>query len=191
MVIELGISARHVHLTREAVDILFGKGYPLTKMKDLKQLGQYAANEKVEVIGPKGSFKTVRILGPERKVNQVELSATDCLKLGVLPVLRDSGDIEGTPGATLVGPMGSITIDKGVLVATRHVHLCPETAASEGIINGEFLMARVDGDRETTFGKVLARVDKTFVDEFHLDTDEANASFAKGNQRIELYKCQK
>lgn len=189
MLIEIGISARHVHLTREAIDVLFGEGYQLTRLKDLKQLGQFAANEKVEVSGPKGSFQTVRILGPERKSNQVELSASDCIKIGVAPVLRDSGKHEGTPGAVIIGPKGQIVIEQGVLVAARHAHLCLETAAAEGIEDGDILQAVVPGDRETTFGNILARVDKTYVDEFHLDTDEANACFARDNQKVEITKC--
>lgn len=189
MFIEIGISARHVHLSREDVDVLFGEGYQLTKLKDLKQTGQYAAVEQVEVVGPKGSFRTVRILGPERKRSQVELSASDCIKLGVQPVVRDSGKHEGTPGAVLIGPNGRVELQAGVLVAARHVHLCPQTAEREGIRDGELLCATVEGERETMFGKVLARVDETYVDEFHLDTDEANACSAKSGQLAEIVKC--
>lgn len=191
MFIEIGISARHVHLSRADIDVLFGKDYQLTVFKDLKQLGQYAANEKVEVIGPKDGFKTVRILGPERKSSQVELSATDCIKIGVPVVLRDSGDHRDTPGVKLVGPNGSIEIESGVLVASRHMHVSSETAEKEGINNGDILCAKIPGDREVIFCNILARVDKTFVDELHLDTDEANASFIKDNQKVEVYKCQK
>lgn len=191
MFIELGISARHVHLSRNDLDILFGKDYQLTIMKDLKQLGQYAANEKVEVIGPKGEFKSVRILGPERKKSQVELSASDCIKIGLPAVLKDSGDHEGTPGVKLVGPLGSVELPSGVMVASRHMHVSLETAEKEGIKNGDILCAKIPGDREVVFGNILARVDATFVDELHLDTDEANASFVKNNQKVEVYKCQK
>ncbi|KAF0091427.1 MAG: propanediol utilization protein [Fusobacteria bacterium] len=191
MFVELGISARHVHLSRGDIDILFGKEYQLTVFKDLKQLGQYAANEKVEVIGPKGSFETVRILGPERKKSQVELSASDCIKIGVPVVLRDSGDHIDTPGVKLVGPKGSIELTGGVMVASRHMHVSTETADKEDIKNGELLCAKIPGDREVIFGNVLARVDATFVDELHLDTDEANASFVKNNQKVDVYKCQK
>ena len=186
MKIGLGISARHVHLTREAIDILFGKDYQLTKLKDLKQLGQYAANEKVEVAGPRDSFKTVRILGPERSKNQVELSVSDCIKIGVKPVVKDSGDHEGSYGAKIIGPQGEITIEKGVIVASRHVHISTKTAQKEGIKNGDILKATVPGDREIVFGNILARVDDSFVDELHLDTDEANASLAYDGQEIEL-----
>lgn len=191
MFVELGISARHVHLSRQDIDILFGKDYQLTVFKDLKQLGQYAANEKVEVIGPKGGFETVRILGPERKKSQVELSASDCIKIGVPVVLRDSGDHKDTPGVTLVGPKGSVELNGGVMVASRHMHVSSETAIKEDIKNGEILCAKVPGDREVIFSNILARVDSTFVDELHLDTDEANASFVKNNQKVEVYKCQK
>lgn len=186
MKIVLGVSARHVHLTREAMDVLFGKGYQLTKFKDLKQLGQFAANEKVEVEGPKGSFKTVRILGPERSKNQVELSVSDCIKIGVKPVLRDSGKHNDTVGAKIIGLKGEITIESGVLVAARHVHISVATAKKEGIKDGDILQVTVPGDRNVIFGNVLARVDDTYVDEFHLDTDEANASLAYDGQEIEL-----
>ncbi|MDD2370704.1 MAG: phosphate propanoyltransferase [Firmicutes bacterium] len=191
MFVEVGISARHVHLSRTDIDILFGKDYQLTVFKDLKQLGQYAANEKVELVGPKSSFTTVRILGPERKKSQVELSATDCMKIGVPVVLRDSGDHKDTPSVKLVGPKGSVELEGGVMVASRHMHVCTATALKEGIKNGDLLCAKVPGDREVIFGNVLARVDETFVDELHLDTDEANASFVKNNQEVEVYKCQK
>jgi propanediol utilization protein len=191
MFIELGISARHVHLSRQDIDILFGKDYQLTVFKDLKQLGQYAANEKVEVIGPKGGFETVRILGPERKKSQVELSASDCIKIGVPVVLRDSGDHKDTPGVTLVGPKGTVELNGGVMVASRHMHVSTETAKKEDIKNGDILCAKVPGEREVIFGNILARVDETFVDELHLDTDEANASFVKNNQKVEVFKCQK
>jgi propanediol utilization protein len=191
MFVELGISARHVHLSRQDIDILFGKDYQLTVFKDLKQLGQYAANEKVEIIGPKGCFETVRILGPERKKSQVELSASDCIKIGVAVVLRDSGDHKDTPGVTLVGPKGSVELNGGVMVASRHMHVSTETAKKEDIKNGDILCAKVPGEREVIFGNILARVDETFVDELHLDTDEANASFVKNNQKVEVYKCQK
>lgn len=191
MFVELGISARHVHLSREDIDTLFGKDYQLTVMKDLKQLGQYAANEKVEIKGPKGCFETVRILGPERKKSQVELSASDCIKIGVPVVLRDSGDHKDTPGVTLVGPKGSVQLDGGVMVASRHMHVSTATAEKENIKNGEILCAKVPGEREVIFGNILARVDVTFVDELHLDTDEANASFVKNNQKVEVFKCQK
>lgn len=191
MLIELGISARHVHLNREAIDLLFGEGYELTNFKDLKQLGQFAANEKVEVHGPKGSFGGVRILGPARRINQVEVSVTDCIKLGVLAVLRDSGDIADTPGVVLIGPKGQIELKEGVIVAARHAHFSVETALKEGITDGDRLCARVQGNREVEFRNVLARVDASYVDELHLDTDEANGALAKDNQRIEITKCQK
>lgn len=191
MFVDLGISARHVHLSRQDIDILFGKDYQLTVFKDLKQLGQYAANEKVEVIGPKGGFEKVRILGPERKKSQVELSASDCIKIGVPVILRDSGDHKDTPGVTLVGPKGTVELSGGVMVASRHIHVSTVTANIEDIKNGDILCAKVPGEREVIFGNILARVDETFVDELHLDTDEANASFVKNNQKVEVFKCRK
>ncbi len=191
MLIEVGISARHVHLSRKDIDILFGPNYQLSVFKDLKQLGQYAANEKVELIGPKCGLNSVRILGPERKKTQVELSATDCIKIGIPVVLRDSGDHKDTPSVKLIGPVGSIELEGGVIVASRHIHVSTETSIKEGINNGDMLCAKITGEREVIFGKVLARVDETFVDELHLDTDEANASFVKNNQKVEVYRCQK
>lgn len=186
MKVELGISARHVHLTRNTIDILFGKGYELTKLKDLKQLGQFAANERVEVIGSRDSFKAVRILGPERSRDQVELSVSDCVKIGVKPIVRNSGNIEGTPGVKIIGPKGEIEIKNGVIVAARHVHVSIATAKAEGINDGDILNAFIPGIREVVFSNVLARVDESFVDELHLDTDEANAASACNGQEIEL-----
>lgn len=186
MKVVLGVSARHVHLTRGAIDVLFGKSYQLTKLKDLKQLNQFVANEKVVVEGPKDSFKTVRILGPERSKNQVELSISDCIKIGVKPVLRDSGKHNDTVGAKIIGPKGEIIIKTGVLVAARHVHISRATSEKEGIKDGDILQATVLGDRKVIFGNVLVRVDDAYVDELHLDTDEANACLAYNGQEIEL-----
>ncbi len=191
MFIEVGISARHVHLSRKDIDILFGKDYQLTVFKDLKQVGQFAANEKVEVIGPRSAFKAIRILGPERKKSQVELSATDCIKIGVPVVLRDSGDHRETPSVKLVGPKGTVELEGGVMVASRHMHVSTTTALKEGINNGDLLCAEIPGERAVVFSNILARVDETYVDELHLDTDEANASFVKDKQKVEIYKCQK
>jgi len=128
-----GVSNRHVHLSREDLDLLFGKGYALTPTKDLGQPGQFACKEMVTIVGPKGSIENVRILGPERKDTQIEISLTDAFKLGVMPPVRDSGDIEGTPGITIIGPNGKLEKEKGVIIAKRHVHMHPSDAEKFGV----------------------------------------------------------
>lgn len=188
MFIELGISARHAHVTKETLEILFGSGSELHVLKDVKQPGQYAAEETIEVIGARGSFPKVRILGPLRSIDQVEMSMTDCIKLGVKAMVRESGDIKGSEGVILKGPKGEVTIKEGVIVAARHAHLSTATAKAEQIQDQSMVKAVVKGIRGVTFDNVLVRVSDAFVDELHLDVDEANACGAKNNDLIELIK---
>ncbi len=175
--IPIGISAHHVHLSREDVDVLFGTGYQLIPDKDLSQHGQSACKERVDLIGPRGNVEGVRILGPERALSQVEISRTEEFKLGVDAPVRESGDLEGTPPITLSGPEGTVTLDKGLICAKRHIHMSPDDAAQFGVTNGDEVMVRVSSEgRELIFGDVMVRVNESFALEMHIDTDEANAA---------------
>jgi putative phosphotransacetylase len=174
--VPIGVSARHIHLAPNHVDILFGAGAKLSEMKPLSQPGQFAADETVAVYGPKGSFAKVRILGPVRKATQLEVSRTDAFALGLQPPLRESGSIEGTPGIRIVGPAGEVTVDKGVIVAARHIHLHTSDAARWGIENKQLLKVRVGGERGVVFEQVIARVSDQYALDMHIDTDEGNAA---------------
>ncbi|MFC5532537.1 phosphate propanoyltransferase [Cohnella yongneupensis] len=174
--VPIGVSARHIHLSSEHVKQLFGDGAELTVFKPLSQPDQYAANETVAVHGPKGSFAKVRILGPVRKESQLEVSRTDAFALGVNPPVRESGKIEGTPGIRIVGPAGEVTLDKGVIVAARHIHFHTLDAERWGIKDKQILRVRVGGDRGVVFEQVLARVSEQFALDMHIDTDEGNAA---------------
>ena len=178
---EVEASGRHVHLSRKELDALFGTGYELTKAKDLSQLGQYASKERLTVVGPKGAFHNVVILGPVRKESQVEVSLTDCLQLGVKAPIRESGDIEGTPGIVLVNGDKSVSLDKGLIVAKRHVHMTPEDAEKIGVKNHDIVKVKVEGARPLIFDDVVIRVSPKFATYMHIDYDEANAcGFSKG-----------
>ena len=181
-------SARHIHLSREAVDVLFGKGYELTKKKDLSQPGQYACAEKLTVVGPKGTLKA-SILGPTRPASQVEISLTDARSIGVPVVVRESGDIAGTPGCKIVGPCGEVEISEGVIVAKRHIHMIPETAEKLGLKNKDVVWVKMDTDgRQAVLGDVVVRVSENFADAMHIDTDESNAIGATPNMMGEILK---
>ncbi|QMV40091.1 phosphate propanoyltransferase [Cohnella cholangitidis] len=174
--VPVGVSARHIHLSQEHVELLFGAGATLTEFKPLSQPGQFAANETVAVYGPKGSFPKVRILGPARSATQLEVSRTDAFSLGLQPPLRESGSIEGTPGIRIVGPAGEVTVDKGVIVAARHIHFHTSDAERWGISDKQLLKVRVGGERGVVFEQVLARVSDQFALDMHIDTDEGNAA---------------
>lgn len=171
------VSARHVHVTTEDLETLFGKGYQLTPKKDLSQPGQYAAAERVDLVGPRSTLKNVSILGPVRSASQVEVSMSDARTLGLNPNIRESGNIDGTIGVQLVGPAGTVTLEKGLIVAKRHVHLTPEAAEAQGVVNGQVVEIKVHtDDRSMTFGDVVIRVSDKFAPAMHIDTDEANAA---------------
>ncbi len=178
MMVPIGVSARHLHLSPEHIEVLFGSGYELKQLKPLSQPNQFAAEETVAVYGTKGKFDKVRILGPARGVTQLEISRTDAFTLGLNPPLRQSGHIEGTPGIRLVGPVGEITIDRGVIVAARHIHFHTDDAKKWGIVDKEFVKVRLSGERGMILDHVLARVSDQFKLDMHIDTDEANASGA-------------
>lgn len=184
--VPVGVSNRHVHLSQEHIDALFGKGYSLTKMKDLSQPGQYACNETVTVIGPKGSMPGVRVLGPARKASQVELSATDTFKVGVKPPVRDSGVLDGTPGIDLEGPKGRVKLDQGVIIAARHIHMTPEDANKYSLKDGDHVRVAVPGPRGGVLEHVLARVHPSYALDLHCDTDEGNALSIANGQKLEV-----
>jgi putative phosphotransacetylase len=175
-----GVSNRHVHLSREDVEILFGKDYQLTPIKDLGQPGQFACQETVIIAGPKGAIEKVRVLGPERKETQIEISLTDAFKLGVIPPVRDSGDLDGTPGIVIIGPKGSVIKEKGVIIAKRHIHMHTKDAEKYGVKNKDIVKVLVEKQgRRLIFDDVLIRVSEKYALEFHVDTDEANAALLK------------
>jgi putative phosphotransacetylase len=155
-------------------------------MKDLSQPGQYAAQETVDLVGPKSSFKNVRILGPERKKTQVEVSLTDSIKLGVNPPVRDSGDVAQSPGLTIVGPKGSVAINEGVIAAMRHIHMTPDDAKTFGVKDKDIVKVRLGGPRGLIFDQVLIRVNDQFQLEMHIDTDEGNAAGVKTGDFVEI-----
>lgn len=172
-------SARHVHVTEETLEILFGKGYQLTKKKDLSQPGQFACEERVQVIGPKNSFPAVSILGPTRPADQVELSASDARSIGVAAPVRESGDIAGSGACKLIGPKGEVELKEGVIVAKRHIHMTPEDAENYGVKDKQVVSVKIDSpERSLVFGDVVVRVSPKFKLAMHIDTDESNAVMA-------------
>jgi acetate kinase len=174
--IPIGVSVRHVHLTRADCDALFGEGYELTPRRPVTQPGQYVCRETVDLVGPKGEIHRVAIINPLRKETQVEVAKTDAIALGVNPPLRESGKLAGTPGITLRGPRGAVAISHGVILAQRHVHMHTSDAQSFGVNDKDVIAVRVEGDREVVFGDVLVRVSDQYALDMHLDTDEANAA---------------
>ena len=175
-------SARHIHLTAEAVEILYGKGAELTVKKELSQPGQYAAgNEKITLVGPNGKTLAVSVLGPTRPANQVELSFSDARVLGLKNVpVRESGDVAGTPGVKMVGPAGEFDISEGCIIAKRHIHFDTASAAEMGIKDKQIVKVKIDSDRTTIFDDVVARVSDSYALAMHIDTDECNAAAAFG-----------
>jgi len=170
-------SARHVHVSRKDLDILFGEGYQLTSKKDLSQPGQFACEERVAVIGPKGSFPAVSILGPVRPATQLEISASDARSLGIAAPVRESGDIAGSGACKLVGPKGEVEISEGVIVAKRHIHATPEDGEKYGIKDKEIVSVKVESNgRSLVFGDVVVRLNPNFRLAMHIDTDESNAA---------------
>ncbi len=186
--VPVGVSARHIHLTQEAVEVLFGEGYHLTKKKELMG-GQFASNEQCTIVGLKlRAIENVRILGPCRNFNQVEISATDAMKLGVSAPLRNSGDVKGSAPVALVGPKGALYLKEGCIVAARHIHMSPKDANLAGLKDKDVVSVRADNERGTTFDNVLIRVDDSFTLEMHIDTDEANASGIKQGDTVRIIR---
>ena len=182
-------SARHIHVTQATLEKLFGEGHTLTNKKDLSQPGQFACEEKVQLVGPKGTLN-VTILGPVRPDDQVELSFTDARTLGLKNVpVRESGDVAGTPGVKLVGPKGEVEIAQGVLVATRHIHMTPADAEALGVADKELVSVKIENaDRTTIYADTVVRVSPKFALAMHIDTDESNAACAFGECYGEIVK---
>ena len=182
-------SARHVHLTNEHIEILFGKGHTLTNKKELSQPGQYACEERVTLVGPKKEIPNVIVLGPARPASQVEVSFTDARTLGITAPVRESGDIKGSGAVKLVGPAGEVELADGAIVAKRHIHLTPADAEKFGVADKEIVSVKItNDDRTTIFGDVVCRVNPNFAPAMHIDTDEANAACAFGACYGEIIK---
>lgn len=184
--VPVGLSNRHLHVSKEHLEKLFGPGYELTEFKVLSQPGQYACEEKVDIVGPKGTLKGVRILGPVRKETQIEVLAADAYKLGLKVPVRDSGDLEGTPGVKIVGPKGEVDLDYGVIVAARHIHMHPDDAKAFGVEDFQRVKVRVEGMRGLVFDNVLIRVSPSYALDMHLDTEEGNAAGIQNGDMLEV-----
>ncbi|MEY8445220.1 ethanolamine utilization phosphate acetyltransferase EutD [Enterococcus ratti] len=180
---EVEASGRHVHLSRKEIDALFGQGYQLTKVKELSQPGQFVCKERITVAGPNGLFQNVVILGPERTESQVEVSMTDARVLGIRVPVRESGHIEGTPGVVLMNKEAVVQLTKGLIVAKRHIHMTPEDAAKNQVVNGQIVQVNIQGTRPLIFADVVVRVNPNFATYMNIDYDEANAcGLSKGDR---------
>ena len=186
--VPIGVSNRHVHLSQNDLESLFGRGYELTKIKDISQPGQFACKETVTIAGPKGAIEKVRVLGPTRKQSQVEILKSDCFKLGINAAMRMSGDLAGTPGITLIGPQKSLFLTQGAIVAKRHIHMLPRDARRFGVTDGQVVSLKVSGERGGILGNVVIRVTTTSALECHIDTEEANAMDLKNGSKITIIK---
>lgn len=186
--IPIGVSNRHIHLCREDLNFLFGKGYELTKFKDLKQPGQFAAKEVVTLKGPKGEFEKVRILGPLREETQVEISLSDSFKLGIKAPIKESGKLENTPGIKIIGPKGSVETSRGTIVALRHIHMTKEISEKLALSDKDIVSIEIGGDRKAILGDVLVRVSDKYVLEMHVDMDEANACCLKNGDLVKIVR---
>ena len=185
----VNISARHMHVSPEHLEILFGPAAKLTVMRDLYQDGQFASDQTVTIIGPRHrTITNLRILGPTRKDSQIELASTDGIAMGLNLPVRMSGNVKGTPGCIVLGPKGHIELKEGVIRAQRHAHMHPDEAAYYGVKNGDKMRLRVHGSCPTTFEEIICRVDKAVKLEVHLDTDEGNACDLSNAERVELIK---
>ncbi len=183
----VGLSNKHVHLSKEHINILFGEGHELTPFKDLSQPGQYACEEKVDMVGPKRTIPGVRILGPARKESQVEIALSDGFTLGLKEVpVRDSGNLEGTPGIKLVGPCGEVELSRGVIAAARHIHMHTSDAEKYGLKDKQLVKVKVGGPRGLIFENVLIRARETFALDMHLDVEEGNAAGLANGDVVEV-----
>ena len=186
MKVSIGVSNRHVHLSEENFKILFGEKYELIKKADLKQPGQFAANETVTIKTAKSEIHNVRILGPIRNYTQVEISKTDAYKLGINPPVRDSGDLKGSSPITIIGPNGSVDIKEGCIIATRHIHILPSQMKSYGLEGREMVNVKLDGEKGGIITNVYLKVSEEAFFELHLDTDDANAHLIKNGDIGEI-----
>jgi putative phosphotransacetylase len=185
-VAQIGLSNKHLHLKEADIETLFGKGHQLTPTKALVQPGQFACEEKVDIVGPKGTLKGVRVLGPARPETQVELAMTDARAIGIKAPVRESGKLDGTPGCKLIGPAGEVDLDHGVIVALRHIHLSPAQAAEAGVKDKDVISIKVQGERGLVFDNVLVRSGEGHESEIHLDTDEGNAAGCGPDAKAEI-----
>lgn len=188
MQIPVGISNRHLHLSKKDLESLFGPGYELKVMKDLRQPGQYAAVETVTLVGPKGEIENVRVLGPVRSATQVEVSLTDSFKLGIKPPVRESGDLKSAPTLRIRGPQGEVEVPESAILAWRHVHMHTSEAEQLGVKDRDMVSVYIPGDRAVTLHNIVVRVRPDFALEFHVDTDEANACGLKNGDMVEITK---
>lgn len=186
MKLPIALSNRHIHLSASDIETLFGQGHTLTHFKDLSQPGQFACDEKVDVVGPKGTIKGVRVLGPARPESQLEISLADGFVLGVKAPIRDSGQVDGTPGVKLVGPKGEVELEKGVIVAARHIHMHTEDAERFNVADNQRVKIRTSGERAVVFENVLVRVSPKFALEMHVDVEEGNAAGVKNGDMVDL-----
>ena len=184
--VQIGISNKHLHLTEADLETLFGPGAKLTPFKALVQPGQFAAEERVDIVGPKATFKGVRVIGPTRTQTQIEISMTDARALGIDAPVCESGKLSGTPGVKLVGPAGEIDLSEGVMIALRHIHLSPSEAVEAGLKDKDLVDVQTFGNRPLIFQDVLIRSGEAHLREFHLDTDEANAAGVANDQEVEI-----
>lgn len=184
MQIPVGVSNRHVHLSQHHLDQLIG--CDLTCYRQLRQPGQFAAEQKVDLVGPKGTLKNVRVLGPVRQHTQVEVSKTDAVRLGIEPPVRDSGKLENSPGIILAGPAGKVELECGVIIAHRHIHMPQDLARKHGLVDKQMVAVSCGGDRALTFSAVLVRVNADYALEFHVDIDEANAALLSTGDTVKL-----
>ncbi|WP_321344307.1 phosphate propanoyltransferase [Breoghania sp.] len=187
--VPVGVSNRHIHLSRPDMDALFGPGSELTRKKAMKQPGQYAAEETVTLRGPKGELRKVRVLGPLRKQTQIEISVADGFVLGVKPPLRMSGKLAGSPGVEIIGPAGTVKKEDGVIAAQRHIHMLPETAAKLGLVNGQEVDVEVQGPRGGVMCHVAVRAAENSALEMHIDIEEANALGLKNDDLVRILKA--
>lgn len=187
--VPVGVSNRHIHLSTEDLETLFGKGYQLTPIKDLSQPGQFACKEQLTIVGPSlRPIEGVRVLGPVRKASQVEISRTDSFTLKVKPPVRESGDIAGSAPITIIGPKGTVTLKEGCIIANRHIHMSDEEGKAFGLNDGDYVTVEVNGERRTTFYDVQVRVNKAFRLEMHIDTDDANAAGIGNGAKVKIIK---
>lgn len=186
--VPIAMSNRHIHLSQEDLEALFGKGYELTKMKNLSQPGQFACEEKVDIVGPKNAIKGVRILGPVRPNTQIEISVSDGFALGLKAPVRDSGKIDDTPGVKVVGPKGEVELERGVIIASRHIHMSNEDGKAFAVKDKDIVKVKVEGPRGLTFDNVLVRVNPSYDLEMHVDVEEGNAAGIKNGQMVCLIK---
>ena len=186
ILVPVGVSNRHVHLSREDLAVLFGDEHELQPLKELSQPGEFAGREVVSLVGPKGVIEGVRIVGPCRKQSQVEISMTDSYRLGVKSPVRISGQLEGTPGITIIGPKGLLALPEGVIIAARHIHMPEDLARQLGIERGSMVKAHIEGIRALTLEEVAVRVNRNYRLELHVDTDEANSALLKNGDQVEL-----